>query len=119
LNNRGFTLLEILITLAIFALGAIALANLQIVSIRGSGFNREATIATTLAQKRMEELESSRYGAITSDETGVQEQNGGITYTITWTVKEGGTAPNRYKYVTVTVTWASKSITLNTIISEV
>jgi len=123
LDNRGFTLLEILVTLVICALGALALANLQIVSMRGSGFNRDATFATTLAQRKMEELKSSSYSTVIANATGVQEQNAGTTYTTTWTVSESGTAPNRYKNVGVTVTWAGKSgtltITLNTIISEV
>jgi type IV pilus assembly protein PilV len=114
LNNKGFTLIEILITLVIFTLGALALANMQITSTKGSSFGKEAVLATTLAQKKMEELKTMSFNTIAADGVGVTEQN----MNVTWTVSENGTAPNRYKNVGVTVSWAGKSIVLHTIVSE-
>ncbi len=120
LTNRGFTLLEVLIALALFAIAALALAKIQVVNIQGSGFNRDAITATTLAQKKMEELKSLTYGSIATNVVGVQEQVAGITYTTTWTVNESGSSPSRIKRISVTVSWENnKNITLDTIISEV
>jgi type II secretion system protein I len=114
LNKRGFTLIEILIALIIFTIGALALAKMQIASTKGSSFGKEAILATTLAQKKMEELKTMPFNAIVTDGAGVTEQN----MNVTWTVTENGTAPNRYKNLGVTVTWAGKSIVLNSLVSE-
>jgi type IV pilus assembly protein PilV len=115
LSKKGFTLIEVLVALVIFTLGALALASMQVVSTKGSSFSKQATVATTLAQKKMEELRNTPYGSITSDATGVTEQD----MVVTWTIVENGTAPCRYKNIAVTVTWTGKSIILNTIRSEV
>ena len=126
LNKKGFTLIEILVALAVFALGLVVLMRLQTVSIKGSGFNKEATNATILAQKYVEQIKGTAYTSIATNTTGVQDQITGITYTTTWSVSEFGTAPSRYKTLTVTVTWTgtstttyTKSTTLDTIISEI
>ncbi len=119
MNKRGFTVIEILVALLLFSVGALALAKMQVISVKGSGFNKEATSATALAQKKMEELKGGFYTSVTSNATGVTDQIAGITYTTTWTSSETGNTPTRYKTVAVTVTWGTKSITITTIISEV
>jgi prepilin-type N-terminal cleavage/methylation domain-containing protein len=119
LNKRGFTVLEILIAVLIFALGALILAKMQVTSVKGSGFNKQAAVSTTLAQKKMEELKAMSYSAVTTDATGVTDTVAGVAYNTTWAVVESGTAPTRYKSVAVTVAWGTTSITINSIISEV
>jgi type II secretion system protein I len=119
LNRRGFTVIEILVALLLFSIGALALVKMQVGSIKGSGFNKETASAITLAQKKMEQLKNGTYPSVTSNATGVTDQIAGITYTTTWVSNETGSAPTRYKTVAVTVTWGTKSITINTIISEV
>lgn len=52
----GFTLLEVLVALFIFAVGMLAVASMQGESIKGNTFSDLMTVATTLAEAKMEEL---------------------------------------------------------------
>ncbi len=55
-NQRGFSLIEILIAITVFAIGILAVGKMQIAAIKGNSFANDLTKATTLAQDRMEEL---------------------------------------------------------------
>lgn len=112
--SKGFSLLEILVTIVIFSLGVLALAATQVLNIQGTGFNKDAGIATSLAQKRLEDLKNTTFTSIASNTTGVTERG----MNVSWDVTTNGTAPHRYKDVSVTVTWAGRSITCYTIITE-
>ncbi len=113
-NSRGFTLLEILVSIVLLGLGVAALASLQVSNIKNTGFNKNASIATGLAQKRVETLKNSDFDTIASNSEGVTEQG----MTVSWTVDTVGTTPNRYKDVAVTVAWEGQSVSCYTIITE-
>ena len=115
LNNKGFTFIEVLVALVIFALGALVFAHMQILNIRGSSFGKNAVTATVVAQKQIEALKSTAFNAIVSQTTGVTDQN----MAVTWTVTTFGTAPTRYKTILLTVTWTGNSLSFNTIVSEI
>jgi type IV pilus assembly protein PilV len=55
-NQKGFSLIEILIAMAIFAFGILAVAAMQIKAIQGNSFAGGMTEATNVAQNKMEEL---------------------------------------------------------------
>jgi len=61
-NQQGFTLIEILIAITIFSIGILAVAVMQVSSIKGNSFANGLTEAVTLAQDKMEELMSLDYG---------------------------------------------------------
>jgi type IV pilus assembly protein PilV len=52
----GFTLIEVLIALFIFAIGMLAVAKMQGESIRGNTFSDLMTVGKTLAEAKMEDL---------------------------------------------------------------
>ncbi|MEA1866846.1 MAG: prepilin-type N-terminal cleavage/methylation domain-containing protein [Thermodesulfobacteriota bacterium] len=56
LDEKGFTLIEILIAIAIFAFGILAIAAMQIKTIQGNSFAGGMTGASHIAQNKMEEL---------------------------------------------------------------
>jgi prepilin-type N-terminal cleavage/methylation domain-containing protein len=60
-NTKGFSLIEVLIALCIFAIGALALAKMQMVSMSGNTTARSITGAATLAEAKLEELRSLPY----------------------------------------------------------
>jgi len=66
----GFTLLEVLVALFIFAVGMLAVASMQAHSIRGNTFSDLLTVATTLAEAKMEELLS-----LSSTHQALQDSN--------------------------------------------
>lgn len=61
MNNKGFSLLEILIGLIILAIGLLAVAALQTTSVRGNFFSSNLMQATYVAQDRLEFLKNVPY----------------------------------------------------------
>jgi prepilin-type N-terminal cleavage/methylation domain-containing protein len=56
--KRGFTLLEVLVTVAVLSLGCLAALQMQGYSLRGSTMADNMTAATFLAEAEMERLKS-------------------------------------------------------------
>jgi len=57
-GNKGFTLIEILVTIAIFAIGVLAVASMQYWSVRNTASGNTMTIAANLARAQMETLKN-------------------------------------------------------------
>ncbi|MBW2606660.1 MAG: prepilin-type N-terminal cleavage/methylation domain-containing protein [Deltaproteobacteria bacterium] len=96
-NHDGFTIIEVVIAMAIFAIGILAVASLQVATINGNSSARKMTDAVTLAENRLETMMNLPYAGI----TGGQAAEG--AYTISWSVAENVVADNT-KFLTVTVT---------------
>ncbi len=60
-DSKGFTLLEVLIALAIFAIGILGVAKMQLSGISGNASSRGWTEAATIGQQQMEMLMSLPY----------------------------------------------------------
>lgn len=55
-NDKGFTLIEILIAITILSIGLLAVASMQISAIRGNSFANDLTEGTTLASEKLESI---------------------------------------------------------------
>jgi len=102
-SGRGFTLIEVLIAVCIFAVGILAIASLQIRSINMNAAARMQSEATTVAVDVMERLMSLPYEHPQLDESrGVQQSQVGV-YTAFWQITDE--APVSWcKTITVWVT---------------
>jgi len=104
-DEKGFSLIEILIAMTIFAIGVLALAEMQVTAIRGNAFSSSTTDGTTLAQDRIEQLMSLPY-----DDANLNAGNHGpVTqgvYNLSWDVANDWPEPNT-KTVNVSVTWTA------------
>jgi type IV pilus modification protein PilV len=96
-NHDGFTIIEVVIAMAIFAIGILAVASLQVATINGNSSARKITEAVTLAENRLETMMNLPYAGITDG----QATEG--AYTTSWSVAENVVADNT-KFLTVTVT---------------
>lgn len=121
-RENGFTLVEILIALAILAIGLLALAEMQISAIKGNAFSGTTTDATTLAQDRLEQLMALTYSGLTTDANLVDTDADGDAglndaaaatadfsqsqgdYTVYWNVSDGSVITNT-KTLCVIVAW--------------
>lgn len=56
MNKKGFTLIEVLIGLVLLAVGLLAIAGMQITSVKSNSFANNMTQASILAQDRLEIL---------------------------------------------------------------
>jgi len=110
-NQNGFSLIELLIALAILALAMLAAASMQFNSIRNNRSGNILTEANMLAKAKMEELKNtSDLTTLTNGaDTGINAagQSGGI-YDRSWTIENLGTTARR---ITVTVQWNKGSKT--------
>jgi prepilin-type N-terminal cleavage/methylation domain-containing protein len=57
-TENGFTLLEVLVAAAIFAIGLLAVASMQSNAITGNSFSQRHSVATAVAQGALESLMS-------------------------------------------------------------
>ena len=77
-NERGFTLLEIIVAIAILSFGLLAIATMQASAIKGNTHAFGITEAMTLVQNRVERLMSLPYNDTTLDETGTIDGVAGL-----------------------------------------
>ena len=98
-NNKGFTLVEVMIGMAIFVIGYLAVASMQMMAIKGNTSARKTTEAATLAADQLETLIVLPYDNIASGGPVVQG-----AYEVSWQVDEGAPLP-RTKTITVMVAW--------------
>jgi len=114
-QSQGFTLIEVMISLVILAVGLLALGTMQIVSIRANAFSSEMTYTSMLAQEKFEELKNLADTDIklqegdhpdgTEPAAWYQEQdNRGFTYLISHTVQHDIPAENMTK-IEMTIQW--------------
>jgi len=61
IDNNGFTLIEILIAITVFAIGILALGSMQISSMNGNADAQRITDASVLAQDQLEEVMALDY----------------------------------------------------------
>lgn len=60
-NSFGFTFIELMIALAIFAIILLTIAGMQIAAIRANAFANKMTNAVILAEDKLEELKGLPY----------------------------------------------------------
>jgi len=58
-REKGFTLIEVMISIIILSIGVLGLAPLMAVSVTGNSFSNEATRANVIAQDRIEQLKNA------------------------------------------------------------
>ena len=97
-NDRGYTLIEVLVGMIIFALGMLALASLQSNLARNSGDSNARTVAGNIAEEVIEAMRT--FSQVTSDPAGIADayadivdgqepiERGGVNYQVTAVVTD-------------------------------
>lgn len=131
-GEKGFTLVEVLISMAIFSIGILAIINMQLLSATTNVKSRGMTEGIIVAQNKIEELQSLSFGnqwLRDTDANGVAGMNvfpqtaadadnadhSDLTnprYAVFWNV-EDNMPFNSTKTVRVIVRWSEKGIFRN------
>ena len=65
-NEKGFTLIEVLVAIGILSFGLLAVAAMQNTAILGTGRSKSVTEATTVAMDRMERIFALPFDTLTT-----------------------------------------------------
>jgi type IV pilus modification protein PilV len=87
-KNHGYTLIEVLIALAIFAIGFLSLASIQIKSITQNASAKMYTEATSMAVESLERLISLPYDHSDLNQGNNPHRRTAGGYTIEWNVQD-------------------------------
>jgi len=112
LHNRGFTLLEVMIAVAIIAIALTTLLGSQAQSVSFANSAKFETMAALLAQSKMSEITIRAADSLSSDSGGFGDDYPGYRWetTVSNVSIEGLDAIADYlKQVDLTVTWGSYS----------
>jgi type IV pilus assembly protein PilV len=106
-KREGFSLIEVLIALVFLAIGLLAVASLQVTSVRGNFFSNNLMQATYVAQDRLEFLENTRYSSgelmAATNKNDVTKTIAGTDYNGTYSIVDD--VSSGYKLITYTVSW--------------
>jgi len=114
-SHAGFTLIEVLVAIGIFSVAILGLAVGAISITRANRTSQVHTVATSLAQDKLEDLKAQGFAAVVSGgpET-VTVQN--VNFTRSWTVAANG--PNNNQ-LSVTISWSGGvPLTVSSAISQ-
>ena len=111
-NERGFSLLEGLVTIGIMSIGVLGLSASSIELSRTAKWSDMAAAATGLAVERLEIIRSQPLGSAqhtpgSYDVDGTLQANGTATgpYTLSWVVSANDSPSWGLRTVTVTTSW--------------
>lgn len=123
ITEKGFTLVEVLIALAILAIGLLMAANLQTTAISGNKGSSEMGVGTLLGQQAIEQLLIYNAGVdasltngshtaateVSSHPTLIPDQNiNGVVYTRNYKVSTDTPIPG-VRTIAMNVQWTDKS----------
>jgi type IV pilus assembly protein PilV len=124
-KERGFTLIEVLVTALILTTGLLGTLGLATGVIRGNFFSKNLTSATAIAQSQLEAVQNRGYVNATTTifpAAAVTVSMGNVNFARTTTISNDSPNANM-KTIAVTVTWAesnnaARSVSLQTILAQ-
>ncbi|MFQ5681808.1 MAG: prepilin-type N-terminal cleavage/methylation domain-containing protein [Candidatus Binatia bacterium] len=121
LSQAGFTVIEVLVSMAIFSIAILGLAAGATSVMRANQTSRLSNIATNLAQQQLEQLKSRTVANVTSCSSNCDNPvptYQSVAFTRTWTVT-ANTPALGVTQIAVTVQWTDYTNHTVTITSSV
>jgi type IV pilus assembly protein PilV len=109
-DSGGFTLIEVMIAIAVLTIGLLAIGSVQISAINGNSTGKMTSQAAMFAADQLERLlaiDDFNDAQLANGASG-QRQDEENAYTISWTIANTATANTRL--ITVTVTSANPAM---------
>jgi prepilin-type N-terminal cleavage/methylation domain-containing protein len=112
-GSRGFTLIELVVAILVFALGITGIMKMHQASVQSNNFSMQLSQAMNVAEDKMDYL---RGLGLNNNSMSVGAHNTpdvvamGVPYTITWTVVNTPNTFNRSRTVSMRITWQQKAL---------
>jgi prepilin-type N-terminal cleavage/methylation domain-containing protein len=120
IKSKGFSLIEMLIALVILSISLLALAGLMVTTTKNNSFGAHMTEAATFAQDQLENLRTSPWANVVTNNDMRLGFDNSTQYTRNWTVVPNAVAPNdTVKEITITINWndtTSHSVSFRSVI---
>lgn len=104
-KSRGFTLLEVMITLVILSVSLLALAGLMVTTTRNTASGGHVTEAVTFGQDKLEEFRVTKWESLlpttAGPRTDQRQGSTGVNYTRSWNIIQSG----NFKTISVAINW--------------
>ncbi len=117
-NEQGISMMEVLMAMILLTTGILAYGRFTAGVVDRSAINQKTTIATTLAEDKLEDLRNlARAGLIDSSDNGTDTVDS--EFNRTWTI--AATAITNVSQLTVTVAWqgsSAQSVSLTTLLDQ-
>ena len=124
-DNKGFTLIEIMIAIFILVVALLGLISVTVMVIKGNSFSKTMTTATTLAKDKMEEMKNLGYSGTSSSDITTTEGYNSITNYPTYkrdTKIDVASPAAGMKTIEVKVEWkwqgTDRNVTLKSIVAQ-
>jgi prepilin-type N-terminal cleavage/methylation domain-containing protein len=118
-SEKGFTLIEVLVTFAVMALAFSGIAAMGVSTLGADTQSRQVSAATTLAQAKLEELRILRRsnadwteGSHSDPDSLYEDGTSGGPYTREWEVEQDYNNFSHLSRITVTVYWDDGEVSL-------
>lgn len=109
-NNRGLSLLEVMISMVILSIGLLGLTPLMVLSIKSNNISNDTIIASNIARDKMEYLEGlDSIPSSSFSESVSNVQSGFNQTTIINDNSSDNTIPNGLLRVTIAIDWIDKT----------
>jgi len=125
--EAGFTLIDALIGISIFAIGLLAVASMQLYSVRNTTIGNIRSQATMLANQKMEEIKATEFADLVANEveSGIDAEGnaGGIFNRTTTITTPAAPLDTDVRQVSVEVDWnavhgGERSVVVNSLTYE-
>ncbi len=108
-NEKGITLLEVLVAMIILAFGVLGLAPMIVISMYGNSYSNQVSVANAIAQDRLEEIKTWLEVTPIPYSQTVNSIHGTFTReTLVGDATTDASVPNGVYRIQVNVTWTDQ-----------
>ncbi len=109
-SKRGFTLVEIIVAIAILSIAVVGLAGFALISSRALVRSKELSVATIVAHEALDSLRSQPFDALAEGYATRSLTSGAFSFSVTTTVANDARPLVRLKMVTVSVVASGREV---------